>query len=64
MSMSYSSRAVSANTWSHDKARSFPKGFWMGVAMAVAIWSALAFGTALSLSASPTMEPPQLTLSH
>ena len=64
MSMSYTPRATTANEWSPDKTRAFPKGFWLGIAMAMTIWAALVFGTTLSVGSSPLKEPAQLALSH
>ena len=64
MSMSISPRATPADTWSSDKARTFPKGFWTGIAMAMTIWAALVFGTTLSVSASPVELPAQQAQTH
>lgn len=64
MSMSITPRATTANEWSSEKTRAFPKGFWMGIAMAMTIWGALAFGTSLSVGSSPLDEPTQASLAH
>jgi len=64
MSMSYTPRATTANDWSSEKTRAFPKGFWTGIAMAMTIWAALAFGTTLSVGSSPLNEPAQLAQTH
>jgi hypothetical protein len=36
----------------------------MGIAMAMTIWAALAFGTTLSVGSSPLNEPTQASLAH
>ncbi len=65
MSMSMTPRATPANTWTADRDRAFPKGFWLGIAMAMTIWAVLAFATTLSVGASPIKVPPaQLSLTH
>ena len=64
MSMSFTPRAATANTWSPDRERAFPKGFWMGIAMAMTIWAVLVFGTSLSVGSPPAHEPEQLALSQ
>ena len=64
MSMSITPRATPADTWSSEKTRTFPRGFWTGIAMAMTIWAALVFGTTLSVGASPTEQPAQQAQSH
>ena len=64
MSMSFTPRATPADTWSSEKSRTFPKGFWTGIAMALTIWAALICGTTLSVSASPVDQPAELVTTH
>ncbi len=58
------SNATCARCTNPDEARGRSAPFLLGIVISALIWTTLAFGTMVSVSNSPTSEPPKLTLSQ